>query len=101
MSLGFTQAIWFKESATYGSAETMSTGTLLMLPVRPNITLKKSIERIKSEHIRGEAGMRSEDDAIGLVNIDGGFGGLIPSEGISWGYLLKHTLGSKIGRAHV
>jgi len=96
MSFGYTQVLWLKEAASptvYGTSEDMSSGTRYVLPVRPNITIEKTLARIKTEHMRGVAGIKQEEDQLGIEGVQGSFGGVVPCKG-DFGIVLKHTLGS-------
>jgi hypothetical protein len=95
MSFGYTQALWLKESATYGSSEDLSTGTRYVLPVKPNISVEKTLARIKTEHIRGTAGMKQEEDQLGIESVQGSFGGIVPCKG-DFGIVLKNMLGKVV-----
>lgn len=88
---GYTQALWFKESAAYGSVETMSSGTRYILPVKP-ANAKKTINRIKTEHIRGVAGMKTEEDQLGEESVELTFEFAVPCNG-DFAFLLKHLTG--------
>lgn len=89
---GFQEALWLKESASYGSAETMSTGTRYQILHKPGVTLAKTLARIKTEHIRQVAGPKQEEDQLGIESVQGGFGGVVPCKG-DFGILLKNALG--------
>ena len=94
MSFGFTQALWLKEAASptvYGTVEDMSTGTRYMLPLK-SATMDKTIARIKTEHIRGVAGIKQDEDQLGIESVQGSFGGIVPCKG-DFGIVLKHVLG--------
>lgn len=92
MGLGYTLVMWLKEAATYGAVEDMAAGTRYVLPVRANPTLEKTIARIRTEHMRGVAGMQQAEDATGLVSAGGGLSGVVPCKG-DFGIVLKHTTG--------
>jgi hypothetical protein len=80
MSFGYTQVLWLKEAASptvYGTSEDMSSGTRYVLPVRPNITIEKTLARIKTEHMRGVAGIKQEEDQLGIEGVQGSFGGVV------------------------
>lgn len=89
---GYTQALWFKEAASYGAVTTMSTATQFVLPVKP-ASFKKVINRIKTEHIRGVAGVKQEEDQIGIESVEGTFEFAIPCSSAAWDYLVKHLTG--------
>lgn len=93
MPLGIHQSVWLKQSTTYGTAETMSAGTLAGFAVRPNVSLRKVVNRIKTEHLRGTAGMKVAEDLLGLVSAEGGFGGVVPWGGANVTWLLKNATG--------
>lgn len=88
---GYTEAIWIKESASYASAEDMSTGPRYIMPVKPGGG-KKTIERIKTEHIRGNAGERKEEDQLGIETVELTFEFCIPCNG-DFAIFLKHYAG--------
>ena len=95
MSFGYTQALWLKESAAYGSSEDLSTGTRYVLPVKPNISVEKTLARIKTEHIRGTAGMKQEEDQLGIESVQGSFGGVVPCKG-DFGIVFKNAIGKVV-----
>lgn len=88
---GYTQALWFKESASYGSVETMSSGTRYILPVKP-ANFKKVINRIKTEHIRGVSGMQQAEDQLGIESVEGTFEFAVPCAG-DFAWLVKQYTG--------
>ena len=90
--LGFQQALFFKESATFNSAEDLGAGTVYSLPVRINVGFGLEMERIATEHIRGSASMQAEEDALGIKNVPGSFECVLPCSG-PFPFLLKHLLG--------
>lgn len=89
---GFQSSLWLKESASYGSVETMSTGTRYPILHKPGVTLEKTIARIKTEHIRQVSGMKYDEDQLGIESVQGGWGGIIPCKG-DFGIILKNALG--------
>jgi len=90
--LGFQQALFFKESASFNSAEDLSSGTVLVLPVRVNVGFGREVERITTEHIRGSASVQAEEDQLGIINAPGSFECVIPTSG-AFSYIEKHLLG--------
>lgn len=95
MSKGYNTTLWFKESASYGSAEDMSTGTRYVLPISSE-TLTLEIERLKTEHMRNVRFTQNEEDAGGLYNVTGSFTGKVPW-GVEFGHLLKNLTGKVAG----
>jgi len=92
--LGFEQALFFKESATYGSAEDLSSSALI-LPIKSDISLKRTQAEIVTEHMRSSASKQQEEQANGLIDVTGSFGGTIPATP-NFTYMLKHALGAII-----
>jgi hypothetical protein len=99
MSLGFSQALVFKESASYGSIEDLTAGTRHQLLVKPDISIAKTIDQITAEHLRPKIGPYEKDTVLGAEKIGGSFSGLLPIyyrsatyEG-TFGFILKHLLG--------
>jgi hypothetical protein len=93
MSFGYHSALWIKESATYGSAETMTTGYVLPI-TSENLTYE--IDRLSTEHMRASRFRQSSEDALGLKRPGGSFSGKVPW-GVEFGYLLKHLCGKVAG----
>jgi hypothetical protein len=99
MSLGFSQALVFKESASYGSIEDLTAGIRHQLLVKPDISIAKTIDQITAEHLRPKIGPYEKDTVLGAEKIGGSFSGLLPIyyrsatyEG-TFGFILKHLLG--------
>lgn len=88
---GFQKVLFFKESATYGSAETLTSGDLI-IPVEVGIDVKKEIERITTEHLRGTRFLQQAEDQLGLISIAGSVSGVVPYKS-DFGYILKNLLG--------
>ena len=99
MSFGYTQALWMKESATYGSAEDLATGTLYILPVKANVSLAQEIDVIETEHMRATASKQQAEIQTGKSSAGGAFSFVVPCKSaISTGanafcVLVKHLLG--------
>jgi hypothetical protein len=99
MSLGFSQALVFKEAASYGSIENLTADIRHQLLVKPDISIAKTIDQITAEHLRPKIGPYDEDTVLGAEKIGGSFSGLLPIyyrsatyEG-TFGFILKHLLG--------
>lgn len=95
MSFGYQQVAWFKQSASYGSTEDVGTDPRFILPVKPSITVEKTLARIKTEHLRGNAAVQPEEDQLGIESVAGSLSGVVPWKGDLY-FLLKNTLGKVV-----
>jgi hypothetical protein len=73
----------------------MSSGTTYTILHKPGVTLEKTIGRIKTDHIRQVAGMKQDEDQLGIESVQGGWGGVVPCKG-DFGIILKNSLGKVV-----
>lgn len=94
MGFGFQQVAWFCQNpTTYTDTPNMgSGGPFFILPIKPAITLKKTISRIATEQLKAVGAAQADEDQLGLVSVEGGLSGVVPYSG-GFHVLLKNITG--------